>query len=360
MATAPTYQGSGLVNMMAEMEARLSGSSVWEGLSPELSDAFPEARTYVLVLFDGLGVAQLDHPAAAPLTRDLAGILEAPFPTTTSVSLATVATALPPSRHGQVAHLTWFEELGKVVNTLKWVTVHGEHVEYDYSRLLPSPNLWERLRATGVEPVTVQPGEFQASPLSQVLYRGARFEQAWDMDDLVEATVQLAREPGRLIFTYINHVDFAGHVFGLESEEFAEATKLAVTVWERLASSLPEGAALVGTADHGLVEFTDKVLVRDRRYDSLRFAGDARGVQLWGKAELMEELAELTGGILVDPVTLMGPDPSPEALTRTGDRVLLAPADKVILPRGFDKRLRSYHGGLTRAEVEVPLLVSRG
>ncbi len=359
MTTAPAYRGSGLANLLAEIEGRLSGSSVWEGLSPGLSASLPKAETYVLVLFDGLGVAQLDHPAAAPLVGDLAGTLEAPFPTTTSVSLATVATALPPSRHGQVAHLSWFGELGKVVNTLKWVTIHGEAVDYPYSELLPSPNLWERLRAVGMEPITVQPGEFQHSPLSRVLYRGARFEPAWDVTDLVDATVQLAAEPGRFIFTYLNHVDFAGHVFGLDSEEFTEATKLAADVWARLAESLPRGAVLVGTADHGLVEFTeaDKILIRDRRYDSLRFAGDARGVQLWGDETLMEELAMFTGGDLTDPVTLIGPGPLPEALRRIGDRVLIAPPDKVILPRGFDKRLRCYHGGLTRAEVEVPLLV---
>jgi hypothetical protein len=39
------------------------------------------------------------------------------------------------------------------------------------------------------------------------------------------------------------------------------------------------------------------------------------------------------------------------------DALLLAPEGKVILPRGFDKRLRGYHGGLDEREVRVPLLV---
>jgi hypothetical protein len=344
---------------MAELERKLTGSSVWEGLATDLAASIPDAETYVLVLFDGLGVAQLGHPAASPFAASLAGSLDAPFPTTTSVSLATVATGLPPSRHGQVAHLTWFEELGKVVNTLKWVTVYGEQVDYDYSGLLPNPNLWERLRAAGLEPVTVQPGEFLDSPLSRVLYRGARFEPAWDVDDLVRAALQLAAEPGRLIFAYVNHVDFAGHVFGLEGNEFEGAMKVAARVWERLADSLPSGAALVGTADHGLVEFrdTDKVLVREERFDVLRFAGDARGVLLWGDESLMAELAEVTGGTLMDPLALVGPEPTDAARRRLGDRLLLAPDDRVILPRGFDKRLRCYHGGLTPAEVQIPLLL---
>ena len=44
------------------------------------------------------------------------------------------------------------------------------------------------LRTAGVEPITVQPGDFQTSPMTRATYRGARFEGAWDADDLVEAT----------------------------------------------------------------------------------------------------------------------------------------------------------------------------
>ncbi len=357
MAHRPFYQGSGLGNLVAELETRLTGSSVWPGLGEGLD--LPEGDTYVLVLFDGLGVAQLDHPEAASLAAASIGTLHAPFPTTTSVSLATVATALPPSRHGQVAHLTWFEELGVVVNTLKWVTLAGDSVTYDYGTLLPSPNLWERLRAGGVEPITVQPGDFTGSPLSRALYRGARFEGAWDVGDLIDATVTLSAEPRRLVFTYVPHVDVAGHVFGLGSEEFTEAMKVVVGVWEGLSAGLPPGAVLVGAADHGLVEVTEseKHLVRAPRYDELRFAGDPRGVQLWGPPALMQSLAADTGGQLIDPTDLIGPDPTPTALSRLGERLLLPPDHRVVLPKGFDKRLRCYHGGLSPAEVEIPLLL---
>ncbi|MEA1902256.1 MAG: alkaline phosphatase family protein [Actinomycetota bacterium] len=359
MANAPSYDGSGLVNLIAEVEGRMTGSSPSPGLSPRLADAVPGARTYVLVLFDGLGTAQLAHRGAGTFRSAHQGTLEAPFPTTTSVSLATIATGLPPSLHGQVAHLNWMPDLGLVVNSLKWLRVTGEPVQYDYPSFLPNPNLWERLRASGVEPITVQPGDFSGSPLTRVLYRGARFEGAWDERDIVDATVQLAGEPNRFIFTYVPHVDFAGHVHGLNSEEFAEAISTATTIWEGIAAALPPDVALLGTADHGLLEFTDeqKVLIREPRFDPLRFAGDTRGVQLWGDRDLMADLAESVGGDLTAALPLLGPTPTDQAAARVGDRVLLAPDDRVFIPKGFDKRLRCYHGGLSRDEVEIPLLV---
>lgn len=357
MARPPSYTGSGLVNLVAEIEIRLTGSAPSPGLSNP--DPIPDAATYVLALFDGLGVAQLDHDGAGTFRSALVGSLDSPFPSMTNVALATVASGLTPSQHGQIAHLTWYPELEQVVNTLKWVSVHGEHVAYDYAGLLPRPNLWERLRENGGEPITVQPGDFRTSPLTRAMYRGARFEGAWDTTDLVDATVDLAAEPGRLVFTYIPFVDVAGHVFGQGSDEFSEAMKAAAHVWDGIVAGLPPGAAVVGTADHGLMEVTEqeKLVIREPRFDALRFAGDPRGVHLWGDPELIEELAEATGGELADPLPLLGPEPTDKTLSHLGERLLLAPPGRVILPKGFDKRLRCYHGGLSREEVKVPLLV---
>jgi hypothetical protein len=349
-----------LVNLIEEIESRMVGTAVGQGLQPGTSASIPEARTYVLVLFDGLGVAQLGHEAARSFRDTWSSTLDAPFPTTTSVSLASLATGLPPSRHGLTSHLVWLEETGLVVNTLKWVDLTGKPVPYDYSGLLPAPNVWERLRRRGIEPITVQPAPFAGSPLSRLLYRGARFESAWGEQDLIDATVQLAGQPNRFIFTYVWQIDFAGHVSGLESAEFGAAMGLASRVWEELASRLPPGVTLIGTADHGLIEYAEesKILVRQPEFASLRYAGDPRGVQVWGAPSLLEHLAAVTGGELVDPLSLLGPDPTPETRRRVGDSLLIAPEGRVILPPGFDKRLRAYHGGLVPDEREIPLLIA--
>lgn len=359
MTAPPSYDARGLVNLVSEIETRFGGSPPSPGLAADLSGGVPDGSTYVVVLFDGLGIAQLSHPAAARLNSSLTGTLEAGFPTTTSTSLATIASGLAPGKHGVVAHLIWMPEHNRVVNTLKWVDLAGDTVIHDYAGLIPRPNLWERLRSLGVEPITVQPGDFAATPLTRALYRGARFEGIWGVDDLIDATVQLAAEPGRLIFTYVPQVDFAGHVFGLESAEFSDAMTIVARVWDEIARRLPPGAILLGTADHGLVDYSEdqKVLIRDPRFDNLRFAGDPRGIHIWCNDDDTAALVELTGGSVVSPSQLFGPDLSPEALARSGTGILLAPEGRALLPRGFDKRLRAYHGGLDPREVEIPLLV---
>jgi hypothetical protein len=343
-----------LADLAGEVERRLTGSSR-RALPPDLADGLPQGETVVMVLFDGLGVAQLTHEAAAPFRDSQLGVLASSFPTTTSVALASMVTAQEPYEHGLIAHLMYHPGVDRVVNTLKWVDLTGNNVHWDYSTVLPRPNLWERLDTAGVEAITVQPGPFQGSPLSRLLYRGARFEPAWSEQDLVDATVELASVSGRLIFTYVPPVDVAGHVHGLESRQFSEAMQYAARVWDQLQSRLPPGAALIGTADHGLIEYPEdrKILVREPRFDSLRFAGDPRGVHVWGDPALISEFASRVGGEAVDPAGLFGGSRQPTM----GDALVLAPSGTVVLPPGFDKRLLCYHGGFDAAEVEVPLLV---
>lgn len=363
MVESPSYAGRGLVNLVAELERRLTGSASLSGLHAELAESVPEAPTYVFVLFDGLGSHQLDHSAAGPFRESLAGVLDAPFATTTTVSLSTLATAMAPAGHGVLGHLLWLPELQQIVNTLKWITPWGGQVEYDTASLLPSPNLWERLRSAGIEPITVQPGNFQGTALSRALYRGCRFEPIWSEDELVEATVDLARVPGRLILAYLPHVDFAAHVWGQRSGEYADAMRTVASAWERLLIDLPAEVVAIGTADHGHIDYTgaDKLLVRDRRFDRLRLAGDPRSVMAWGPDDLIDDLAESTGAEKVSGQAvrdLYGPGPDhPELRSRLPDSVLLAPPGRLILPRGFDKRLTGYHGGLEPAERQIPLLV---
>lgn len=356
----PDYTGSGLVNLIAEIEWRESGTAS----SPRLADGslLPPGDSHVLVIFDGLGAHQLAHPALESLRESVASTLTAGFPTTTTTSLATVVTGLPPSRHGVVGHLVHLPDLGRVVNMLKWITPEGRPVPYDYPSVLPSPNLWERLSAAGVEPITVQPGPFAGSPLSRMLYRGARFEPAWTTVELVTATLQMAGS-GRFLLVYYPDVDVAAHVEGQESEAYAGALAEAARIWEQLSQRLPPEVVLVGTADHGHVDYRpeDKLLVRDGRYDRLRFHGDARSTYVDGPPDLIDDLVAEAGAEAHRPEAFagwLGPAPRHRGLgRRLPDRLLLAPRGRLLLPRSFDKRLVGYHGGLEPEEVEIPLLV---
>lgn len=352
----PDYTGAGLINLAAELETRLGSRPPAPGLTN--SALLPEAATYVLVLFDGLGVGQLSHPAAAGLNSSLAATLDAPFPTTTTVSLATIATGLPPGQHGLLGYQLWLPELQVVANTIKWTTLWGERVDYDTGGLLPE-TCWERLTQAGREPITVQPGNFRGSALSLALYRGCRFEPAFGAEEIVTATLDLAGQPGRFIFTYVPHIDFAAHLYGQDSAEYERALATANAIWEELQRRIPATATLLGTADHGHVDFLFERQIRlpkEIEVDHTLY-GDSRVMFVKGEPIPTTGLPAtwIPAAGLED---WWGPGPRhPSFAGRAPDGVLVADDDALILHSHSDKRLVGHHGGLTDAERQVPLLI---
>ncbi len=356
----PDYGGGSLVNLVAELENRLTRQSASPPLHAPLAAAIPEGATYVVLLADGLGAHQLDHPAAAPLRAAQSATLDAPFPTTTTVSWASIATGLPPSKHGLIAYQLYLPELGGVAYTIKWRRYGGEEVALDFDNFLPSLNLWERLGAAGAEPITVQPANFQGSRLSRILFRGCRFEPAYTAEELISATTQLAAAPGRLIVTYLPHVDVAAHMFGQASTEYAEAVGFVAAVWEQLQLRLPPQAVLVGTADHGHVDFSqaDAVTISREVAGDRVLYGDSRVMFVKGNGAARADDLPATWMDLAEVDHWWGPGPAhPQFSARAPDGLLVADDDRLIHHRFSDRRMIGYHGGLTAPEREIPLLV---
>ena len=359
----PDYSGGGLVNLVAELERRLTGKAASPGLRPDLAAAIPDAATYLLVFCDGLGDSQLAHPEAASLTASRRGTVDAGFPTTTTVSLATVATGLPPAGHGLIAYQLWLPEAGQVANTIKWTTLWGDPLTLDFDAFLPRPNTWERLSAAGREPVALQPLSFDGTPLTRALYRGCRREAYADAGEAVAAARQLARPGGRLVFLYLPQVDFAAHVGGQGSDMYRQALRLTAGVWEALAASLPPGVVMVGTADHGHVDIPKDRQVRLARADheGRTLYGDPRALFVRGEGASLAERLPAAWVPLAEMEGWWGPGrPHPRFTERLPDGVLLADPGYALLHRFSDDRLIGQHGGLTAEELEVPLLVAGG
>jgi len=356
----PSVTGRGLVNLVAALEQRLTGDARAPGLDDDLASVIPEGSSVCLALFDGLGASQAAEIDG--FRNSTRGVLQAPFPTTTTVSLATVATGRTVRGHGVVGHLMWLPELETVANVLKFLTPTGQPVRHDNTSYIPGTNLWERLLAAGIEPVTVQPGPFSGSPLSTALYRGCRFEGVWNASEWVDAVSELSSQPRRFVFAYWPDVDVAAHVSGRASAEYRRTLTQAARLWERLCDRIE--VPLIGTADHGHLDYREsgKFLLRDPELDRVTWFGDSRSLMVRGDLAVAERITDDTGAEWYGPDEFgdwfgTDPEPHPELDERLPQAVALARPDSLLLPPGFDRRLVGYHGGLSRAEVEIPLLV---
>jgi hypothetical protein len=312
----------------------------------------------VLLLVDGLGHDMVvDRPGDSPLRAALRGRLDASFSTQTSVATATLATGLPPSRHGLLGYLLDLPEAGGIVNTLWWMQIDGEPAQLDRGVVLPSPNLAERLDAIGVTSTVVEPGGYLGSPLDEVLYRGATTRGVDDLDQLVDDVVAAAT-PRSLVLGYLPHVDAAGHAHGPGSREHRGAINDADSVWRRLADRLPDSVSLVGTADHGMVQASEWLGVEPP--EGVRIGGDSRVLYLYGDQAACEEFAATLPGEIITrerAAPLWGPDPEHSRFEARLPHLLVAASEGMVFHHpGNPVRLAGYHGGLSPAELEIPLL----
>jgi len=350
VVNGPDYLGGGLVNMVAELELRLSGFAPSLPLYPELATAIPSGGRYLFVLFDGLGDLQLRE-----LTEWRRGRMDASFSTQTSVATATISTGLPPAQNGQIAYL--MREQNRIVNTLYCYSLDGSDYGDPVTRL-PYPNVAERLARHGRKSAALLPLEMADVPLTPVVFRGVDTHYL-EADEMVESAMSSDAD---LLFLYLAEVDTAAHAFGQESRQYDEAMDTVTAVWTALAAGVAPGTVMVGTADHGHVDIPASGIIVLDPPSEITCHGDDRVVYLTGPRRLIEEWAAPFPGKLVgieEARTWWGPGPEHEALEERLPDMLLLADDRVAFHFPDNElTMVGYHGGLTEAELAIPLLVA--
>ena len=344
----------------------------------------PPVRAAALLLVDGLGSQLLrDHADDAPFLAGLpdAGPLRTGFPSSTSVSLTSLTTGLPPGAHGMIG-IAFRAGPGELLDSLHW-TSHGAGRQRDLREqfppeaLQPEPTVFERAAAAGIAVRVVSQQIFAGSGLTRAALRGGEYRGTRALGDLAAEIIDAVTGPGRrLCYGYHADLDSIGHQRGPGSMawrlQLAQVDRLAALIAERL----PAGAVLAVTGDHGMVRV-------DRRYDADTDPDLLAGVALLGgdpRARHVYTEPGATADVLAAWRATLGPNAwvvTAEQAVSEGwfgpvaahvrDRI----GDVVVATRGTAAVVRSVaepflasmpgqHGSLSKAEQLVPLLLARG
>lgn len=344
---------------------------------------FDPVRAVAVLLVDGLGSGLLrEHAADAPFLAAMAdsGPLTVGFPSSTSISLASLGTGLPPGAHG-VLGITF--RLGDgLIDSLRWTSHDGEdrdlRDEHPPEQVQPEPTALQRAAAAGVGVTTVSQRAFRGSGLTRAALRGGRFRGTFALGDLAAEVLTALGEPGRrLCYGYHADLDGIGHAYGPGSAAWRHQLGTVDRAVERIAAGLPSDALLVVTGDHGMVTAT-------RRYDADTDVDLQRGVALLGgdprarhayarpgatadvlatwRAVLRDDAWVLTGEEAVER-GWFGPRVPDAHRARIGDVVVAARGDAAIVRSEAEPHISTMpgqHGSLTAAEQLVPLLTVSG
>jgi predicted AlkP superfamily pyrophosphatase or phosphodiesterase len=326
------------------------------------------ARQVVLLALDGLGWDQLEErrhlaPTLAGMTG---GSISTVAPSTTATALSSLALGCPPGDHGIVGYR--INVRGDVLNVLRWQTPAG-----DARTVIPPDDIQGRAPFLGRRPPVVTRAEFAGTGFSGAHLAGVRHHGYRVVSTLVTEVRNLLRAGEPFVYAYYDGVDKVAHEYGLADHYDAELVAADRLVAD-LAATLPPGAALVVTSDHGQVHVGDTIVpIRDEVMAHVELlSGEGRFRWLHARAGEADDLAAAAQACHSDRAWIrtrdeviaeewFGPKVSEAAAARFGDVVLAARHD-VAFEDPADTgpyRLQSRHGSLTSAEMRIPLLALR-
>jgi hypothetical protein len=258
----------------------------------------------------------------------------------------------------------------EVMNVLRWRTVSGDAREF-----VP-PHAFQPLAPFRGLPVpVVSKSEFAGTGFTEAHQRNVPVA-GWSLVSSLAVEVKAllaAREP--FVYAYYEGVDKIAHIQGFGAHYDAELVALDRIVGDLL-DSLPAGAALVVTADHGQVDVGPRASVLDERVmrEAVMISGEARFRWLHAPPDAaIDRLVDVA-------TTLYGRDAwvvtaekmesdgwfggplRPEVRARMGDVAIIPyqPVAYLDPADGGEARLMCRHGSLTPEEMLVPLIAGGG
>ncbi|GAA5092971.1 alkaline phosphatase family protein [Nocardia iowensis] len=379
MFDAPRYGTGSLADLFPSL---LAGFGV-PGEVDRLGLGITADRVCVL-LVDGLGAAALAaNPGVAPFLSGLTpATLTAGFPSTTATSLSCLGVGVPPGEHGIIGYLMHVPGQDRLVNALRW-RLHGEGPKVDLLTELvpeqcqPLPTVFERAAAHGITVTQVAPNYQNGSGLTRAALRGCEFRPNFSVGDLVDGIGIAARAGERaLVYAYHGDLDTTGHVRGPSSDawllELAHVDRIAAEIAERL----PPGAVLVVTADHGMVELTERIDVDhhpELRASVRQVGGEPRARHIYTEPGAATDVAAAWRATLGADFAVLpraeviergwfGPTVAARVAERIGDIVVAATGTRGVIRSGAEPLqsiMLGHHGSLTPAELDIPLRVFR-
>ncbi|MET3455644.1 alkaline phosphatase family protein [Pseudomonas kilonensis] len=355
---------------------------------PTFDSGFDLQPTNGLVIFivDGLGQLLLDeHQFHAPFLKTLLSTgrsFGVGFPATTATSLASFALGQGSGQHGIVGsrfalnNRTAFSPLSWQMSSIGRTQTSGTH-SAELPILAIEKTAWETAGELGLNIECILPLKIANSRYSKAIYKGVTitpYMDYWHCGFKIRGA--LKKSSRRLIYVYLGELDYAGHVYGTDSEAWFDSLRQVDTLIASTASALARGTKLLVAADHGMTTLsseatfdfdTDPGLQEDVAW----IAGDIRARHIYTEAGKTSAVLERWKNKLGDDFMVL---PRSQAINeglfggavrvsfeqRLGDLIVYPTGRGGIVQSLTEKNQTSWkghHGALTEEDQLSPLLI---
>jgi hypothetical protein len=242
----------------------------------------------------------------------------------------------------------------------------------------PLPTLFEQAVRENISVTHVAAKRYELTGFTQAVFRGATYSGANIAADLIDKTVAGLKATPSFVYLYVNDLDSAGHSDGVGSEKWLAALIGIDSFLRDLLRRLPQGTRIWLTADHGMINVQEKLIlgVDNNLLQGVQtVAGEprARHIYLDNSLDSQSAREDLAGHwrtffnekALIhtreDAISsgLFGNAVSADAADRMGDIIAIPNDGLVLLDKDrADKEgsMVGHHGGLSEIESTVALL----
>lgn len=363
-----------VAHLLSDLSQSIFATLGVAGATNSLAIADNPGQRECVLLIDGMGSNAVELCSSRlPIFSQLENhcALQATFPSTTSTSLTSFGTGAAVGIHGMVGYTMRVPHSGnpeRLLNALKW----DERVDpYIWQS---EKTLFERARLQGIKVSHVAAKRYQETGFTRAALRGADYLGANQVDELVSGAVSALSSAKSFAYVYINDVDDASHREGFGSPKFHAAMDKAAELITKLIENLPAGTRVWVTADHGMVNRKD-FCVLGKENDLLQnvklLGGEPRVRYLYLRDGALQETKSQWQEYFAEKVLVLtreeainsnffGSEVTSRNAERIGDLVVIAQGEFILVEKEREELQLSmvgHHGGITPAEVAIPLLV---
>jgi predicted AlkP superfamily pyrophosphatase or phosphodiesterase len=378
-------------------------------LPKDVVDTSRKHKKVVLFLLDAFGWKLLQKfkdeiPELTNLVRNSQqGKIYSQFPSTTAAHITTLQTGLPVSQHGIFEWRIYDPNLNDIILPLKFSRCRRNEAEslveeledIALDRVFPDNQkhgFLNDLTANGIENYTFNIKELKDTTYTNYFFENGEFES---FKDVAEGLYNLAQsissvESRSFFYFYYGAIDSVSHDYGPESPQVEMVARAFFWMFENIflkqLQKIDEEVLILITADHGQIQVDPEegiylneiapeiksMMKRNDKGELLTPAGSPRDYFLYIEEQELEDAMGILKGQLRDKAQVFltskvieqGLFGDPKKISK---RLKERLGNILILPTGnnqvwwyeedlFDLHKKGMHGGLTKDELEIPLI----
>ena len=335
-------------------------------------------KNVVFIILDGMGEHILEKVSPTGYFRKKEiDCITSVYPSTTTAALTAYYSGKPPYETGWIAWSQYFKEYGRDIDMLS-------HRESYTSRDLKNARINVFDTTVKYKSVFEQIEEalpnikaYEITP-SYSDKRAKRSIRADSIDEIIMNIETLCKNPDeKFILAYCDNPDGLLHKFGTDSEEVKEFIENTERKIEDMCKNLTEDTVVIISADHGHKDINKAYSILDypeiQKCLILPPSLESRVVTFWVKEDMKEEFVKNFNKNFENDFWLMTKEEfleknmlgfgkkHPKIDDFIGNYIALSISDSIIKLETYltegKKIKKSTHCGLTKEEMEVPVII---